>query len=658
MITFLRHLKVASFIILVTTLSMMTACTSEEPVSNLSPSYMQVNLYQAAPVGILECTVYVVNTGSATEVEVTAEFLRQMNYIPDSEWASTGKARIDLEEGIVYWDGDVPADDQVAFGFQAIVVSLAAGQPVFGEVLIYDTVTDGQYNLDEATSFCPDREYAYDGLGMIESFTHYEYDATGNLISGETTNLDKQGAPIGGATTEYEYNSLGNLISEETTNSGEQGVPAGGAIVEYEYDSLNRLITMETTDLDKQGAITRGARTEFEYNDLGNIVSEEMINLDEEELKTESTVTEYERDEQGRITKVTVSNYDENDVLTGSTVTEYDYDNQGRVKKVSVDNYDGDNVLTGGTLTEYGYDYEGRVKWVDVSNYDEDSVITGGTLTEYGYDDEGRVKWKDVSNYDEDSVITGGTLTEYEYDEQGRVTKVEVSNYDEDSVITGTTVTEYEYDEHDRVTKVTVSTFDESDTLMSRKVTEYKYDGQGRINEVSSQISDPVGDLYGSGGAPASGLDWQDITEVDVLRTGETITFTLTSLGWMLDEDFVDGAFMVLVDIDGDGEVEPAEGGIDFYGGNLDYGIFMPSPEFGEPPIFIEDLQLHGEGGYDTTGVQYSIEGNKIEIEVELDHIGNPEGTISFVGAIRTGIISEPIEDRVPNEGLAKVEDP
>jgi YD repeat-containing protein len=323
-----------------------------------------------------------------------------------------------------------------------------------------------------------------------------------------------------------------------------------------------------------------------------------------------------------------------------------------------VSDYDENDVLTGGTLTEYGYDYEGRVSSVDVSNYDEDGVLTGGTLTEYGYDYEGRVSSVDVSNYDEDDVLTGGTATEYEYDDEGRVKSVDVYSYDGNSVITGGTATEYEYDEQGRIIKVTISTFDESDTLTNRKVTEYAYDGQGRVIEVSSQISDPVGDLYRSGGSPASGPDWQDITKVGAVCTDETITFTLTSLGWMLDEDFVDGAIMVLVDVDGDGEVVPPEGTIDFYEGNFDYGIFIPSPEFGEPPIFIDNLQLMGTGEYDTEGAQYSIDGNKIEIEVQLDHIGDPEGSIGFVAAIRTGIMSDPIEDRLPNEGLVQIPDP
>lgn len=166
---------------------------------------------------------------------------------------------------------------------------------------------------------------------------------------------------------------------------------------------------------------------------------------------------------------------------------------------------------------------------------------------------------------------------------------------------------------------------------------------------------DPLDDLYGDGGIPATGPDWQDITDLEVTVSDETIDFILTVNDEFPDmETFQDGAIMILVDIDEDAQVVPSEGPIDFYGGNFDYGIFIPSPEFGEPPIFIEDLRLQGGGGYDTAGAQYNIEGDKIEIMIEPYHIGDPE-VIRFVGAIRTGIMSGPIEDRVPNEGLVEL---
>ena len=170
-------------------------------------------------------------------------------------------------------------------------------------------------------------------------------------------------------------------------------------------------------------------------------------------------------------------------------------------------------------------------------------------------------------------------------------------------------------------------------------------------------ITDPLGDLYGEGGYPASGPDWQDITDIEITRTDETIRFIFTVSDEFPDIGiFEDGAIMLLVDIDGDGPVVPSEGLIDFCEGNFDYGIFIPSPEFAEPPIFIEDLRLQGDGVYDTTGAKYNIDAENIEIEVELEHIGAPQA-IRFVGAIRTGIASYPIEDRVPNEGLAQLSD-
>jgi hypothetical protein len=177
------------------------------------------------------------------------------------------------------------------------------------------------------------------------------------------------------------------------------------------------------------------------------------------------------------------------------------------------------------------------------------------------------------------------------------------------------------------------------------------------VKEVS--IPDPLDDLYSWDGIPASGYDWQDITKVETVRTADVITMTLNVNGEYPDmSDFRDGVILILFDIDEDGHVVPSEGPIDFYSGNLDYGIFISSPEFGEPPIFIEDLRLMGHGTYETAGVKFSIEGNKIMIEIKLSHIGNPEGTIKFVAAIKTGITGVPIEDRVPNEELAEIADP
>jgi len=172
------------------------------------------------------------------------------------------------------------------------------------------------------------------------------------------------------------------------------------------------------------------------------------------------------------------------------------------------------------------------------------------------------------------------------------------------------------------------------------------------LEDKISPMSDPADDLYRDDGYPTSGPDWQDITEVEVIwqETDARIGLTVNSEFPSMDT-FWDGAIMILIDIDGDGEVIPSEGIIDFYEGNFDYGIFISSPEFGEPPIFIVDLNNPEE--YDTEGATFSIDGDKIEIQVELNHIGTPDGVMGYVAAIRTGYSTELVEDRVPNEELA-----
>lgn len=174
------------------------------------------------------------------------------------------------------------------------------------------------------------------------------------------------------------------------------------------------------------------------------------------------------------------------------------------------------------------------------------------------------------------------------------------------------------------------------------------------VNGNIPSLFDPADDIYRDDGSYADGPEWQDITEVRVDRTDKVITFSLyVNDTFPTHETYWDGAIMILIDIDGDGEPVPSEGTIDFYGGNMDFGIFIPSPEFGEPPIFIEDLRLQGSGTPDTTGAQYSVEGNKIEVEVETEHVGAPEGRIGFVAAIRTGFTADLVEDRIPDKELA-----
>jgi len=95
-------------------------------------------------------------------------------------------------------------------------------------------------------------------------------------------------------------------------------------------------------------------------------------------------------------------------------------------------------------------------------------------------------------------------------------------------------------------------------------------------------LVDPVGDLYGQGGVPATGPEWQDITGLEGVRDEKTATFTL-SCDDVVPQPSADSAVLLLIDID---------------------------------------------------------------------------GAIRFVAAIRTGIMGVPIEDRVPNEGIATLEGP
>jgi hypothetical protein len=168
-------------------------------------------------------------------------------------------------------------------------------------------------------------------------------------------------------------------------------------------------------------------------------------------------------------------------------------------------------------------------------------------------------------------------------------------------------------------------------------------------------IQDPVGDTYTWYGYMLEGPAWVDITQIQIVDTEETVEMTIACYD-PLPNIAECSVTYVLVDVNQDAQVYPANDIIDFYGGNFDYGIFTPSPEFGEPPIFIEDLRAQGEAPYITEGVEYSIEENEIRIRAQWRYLGEPEGPVGFV-FVHAYSITEPdrVEDRAPNEGLTYI---
>ena len=82
----------------------------------------------------------------------------------------------------------------------------------------------------------------------------------------------------------------------------------------------------------------------------------------------------------------------------------------------------------------------------------------------------------------------------------------------------------------------------------------------------------------------------------------------------------------------------------------------MSSPEFGEPPIFLEDLRLQGEGEFVTEGIEYKIEGCSLRMRVPREKLGNPRGFMYVVLVSSAGISTAGrAEDRLPNDGWIAV---
>jgi uncharacterized repeat protein (TIGR01451 family) len=135
--------------------------------SDLSPSYKEVNLDHAAPGDTVEYTIHVVNEGSATTAYLADYIPWVLDFVPGSEWASSGDVSFNSDEGAIEWLGDVPAGGEVQVGFEATVSRLAAaGQPIVNVAGIYDYGT-GAWHYPDATTIATTTFTGYDNAGKI-----------------------------------------------------------------------------------------------------------------------------------------------------------------------------------------------------------------------------------------------------------------------------------------------------------------------------------------------------------------------------------------------------------------------------------------------------------------------------------------------------------
>jgi uncharacterized repeat protein (TIGR01451 family) len=107
--------------------------------SNLEPSYKEVDLDHAAPGDTLAYTVHIINSGDATSAYLWDPIPWVADFVPGSEWASSGTISFNPVDGTIEWLGDVPAGGEVQAGFEVVLSHLAAaGQPIINTAWIYD----------------------------------------------------------------------------------------------------------------------------------------------------------------------------------------------------------------------------------------------------------------------------------------------------------------------------------------------------------------------------------------------------------------------------------------------------------------------------------------------------------------------------------------
>lgn len=107
--------------------------------SNLEPSYKEVDLDYAAPGDTLAYTVHIINSGDATSAYLWDPIPWVADFVPGSEWASSGSISFNPVDGTIEWLGDVPAGGEVQAGFEVVVSHLAAaGQPIINTAWIWD----------------------------------------------------------------------------------------------------------------------------------------------------------------------------------------------------------------------------------------------------------------------------------------------------------------------------------------------------------------------------------------------------------------------------------------------------------------------------------------------------------------------------------------
>ena len=262
-------------------------------------------------------------------------------------------------------------------------------------------------------------KYSYDERGNLVTIDYangyrilYEYDAA-NRISRITSSGNSNAMS---SYSTYQYDANGNLISVTSV--------AGGTFTDsYKYDTLNRLVEYKNYYNTYQ----------YEYDETGNRTKEIILNSAGTVIS--STIYTYDQANQLTTANGQAYTYDANGNLTSNGSKTFSYDEENRLVEVK------DNA--GASLAKFTYDDTGKRTSMKTPGgtvfyqYSGDKVVLetdayNNTLAEYTWDDQGnpitftkngityyyhRSAWGDVNLRDS----TGAVVASYSYDPWGKI---------------------------------------------------------------------------------------------------------------------------------------------------------------------------------------------------------------------------------------------
>lgn len=146
--------------------------------SNLSPSYKEVSPEYAGPGDTLVYMIHIVNAGDLTSAYLYDPLPWVTDFVPGSEWASSGDVWFNPTEGAIEWQGDVLGGGEVQVSFKVTLSYLAAaGQPIVNTAYIYDYSTGDWFDRPGTSiGLSPFSGYDNSGKTAVDSCYAWECD--------------------------------------------------------------------------------------------------------------------------------------------------------------------------------------------------------------------------------------------------------------------------------------------------------------------------------------------------------------------------------------------------------------------------------------------------------------------------------------------------